>query len=214
MWESDLPSRMFDYWALAQRAVGGPIDSLLVCLKPGEKQGTPRSSFRAAGARSALEFRYALVCAWEWSVAELLVGHPALIPFVPYAGDATVAGVEEAIRVAQRLPRRLRLELLAALAVFAQNVFKDVEWSARMTEEVLVENAIYKRGEAAGELKGERKLLTAQLQAKLGDGAPRFVSRLGSCTGEQLASMGRLLVAERSRDELIAALEGLLFDGE
>ena len=49
VWESNLPARMFDYWVLARQAVGGPIDSLLVCLKPGEKQGAPRSSFHAAG---------------------------------------------------------------------------------------------------------------------------------------------------------------------
>jgi len=52
------------------------------------------------------------------------------------------------------------------------------------------------------------------LQARLESEAPRFVSRLELCTEAQLGAAADLLVAERSRDELIAALEGLLFDGE
>ena len=128
--------------------------------------------------------------------------------------------------MARKLPRGLGVEVLAALAVFAQNVFKDVDWAARMAEEELMENAIYKLGEAKGEAKGkaegkaegkvegERKLLARLLQARLGSEASGYVSRLERCGEAQLEAAADLLVAERSRDELIAALEGLLFDGE
>jgi len=178
---------------------------------------TPRDRFHEVGARNELAFRYALVCAWEWSVDELLAGDPTLIPFVPYAGDASVQRVDEAIRTAQQLPRQVRLELLAALAVFAQNVFKDVDWPARMSEEELMENAIFKQGEAKGyergEVAGERKLLARLLHARLESEAPRFVNRLELSTEAQLEAAADLLVAEQAREELIAALERVLTTG-
>ena len=207
VWEHDLPYRMFDYWGMARRTVSGPIGSLLICLKPGSRQGRPTNTYREADAGTELAFRYLLVRAWSWTVGELLQGNPALLPFVPYAGDANVAKVDDAIRTADQVePRSLRADLLAALAVFAQNVFKDVDWSARMPRELLMESAIYRQGEAAG----ERKLVKVLLETKLGDEAPRLATRLESCTEEQLEAMARLLVTELSREALVAALERLI----
>ena len=137
-WRSNLPFRMLEYWVFARGRVGGPISSLLICLKPGDKQGPPRNACRELSPGTEVTHRYTLVCAWHWTVAELISGDPALIPFAPFAGDASVERIDEAIAAADQVPTRaLRAELLGALAVFAENVFKDVNWTARMPKQAL-----------------------------------------------------------------------------
>lgn len=209
-WRANLPFRMLEYWVLSRGVVEGPLCSLLICLKPGDRQGAPKSAYQQTAAGTAIAHRYTLVCAWEWTVAELLAGDPALIPFVPFAGDASLEGVDEAIEAATHADITLRADLLAALAVFASNVFKDVDWSARMPRELIMENTIYKQGQAAGELKGELKMVRLMLDKKLGAAATPFFPRLESCTSVQLEALGAELVADQSRGELIAALERVL----
>ncbi len=98
--------------------------------------------------------------------------------------------------------------------MFAGNVFKDVDWSARMPKELLMENTIYKRGEAAGVQKGtligERRMVALLLEAKLELDAATFLSRLDGCTETQLETLARLLVKDQPREDLLAALGRLL----
>lgn len=73
-----------------------------------------------------------------------------------------------------------------------------------------MESMLYKKGEAAGELKGERKIVTLQLETRLEADAGRFVARLASCTENQLEALSRLLVGRQPNEDLIAELERLL----
>jgi len=207
VWEHDLPFRMLDYQVMSRRVVEGEIGSLLICLKPGSKQGPATDTYRVSTPGAELTFRYALVRAWDWTTDELLAGSPALIPFVPYAGDASEAGVGKAIAAVDGVSSRaLRAELLGALAVFAQNVFKEVDWAARMPQEMLMESTVYKKGEAAG----ERKMVAFFLAKRLQDGAQPFVARLETLSEEHLEKVAEVLSGDQPRDELIAALERLL----
>jgi hypothetical protein len=215
VWESDLPQRMHDYWSLCRRRAEGPLSSLLICLKPGSRQGKPRNAYEVGEGATQLTFRYALVCAWEWSSEQLFSGSPALIPFVPYARDATPERVDRAIQALRRVePRQLQADLLAALEAFAKNVFQDVDWAARMPEELIMESTIYKKGEAAGErkgkLEGERKLVEVLLREKLPEHANALVPRLQACGEEQLTDLARLFVHDKPSDELVAEIERVL----
>ena len=77
VWESNLPWRMHDYWSLGRRKIPGPLSSLLICLKPGDRQGQPRKAFVETAGETDLKFSFALVCAWQWKTTELLGGSPA-----------------------------------------------------------------------------------------------------------------------------------------
>ncbi len=96
-------------------------------------------------------------------------------------------------------------------------VTKDVDWSARMPKELIMESTIYKQGEAAGELKGElkgkregkREVLALFLNRRLRDDAPRFVALLEASSEAQLEQLADLLSGTEPPEALIPLLEQL-----
>ncbi len=208
VWKTRVPRKTFRYWALAHR-VHDDLWSLVVCLKPGNKQGEPKNSYeRVVAGRRAVRFDFDVVKVWELNGDDLLRGaKPGLLPLVPYAEGSSRGHVEQALdALAQIEPEHRRGELQSALVAFAENVFPDVDWAARMPEELLMGSTIYQRGEVSG----QRKLLVLQLRKRFGEHAEPLV------TGTQLADEGTLmqageLFAERLSDEvLLARLHQLL----
>lgn len=99
----------------------------------------------------------------------------------------------------------------AALAVFADNVFPDVDWGAKLPEELLMASTIYQRGEAAGELAGQRKTLTRPLTKRLGaERAAMLVARLQRADESGLDSATDVLAEKLSDEALLTRLDEIL----
>jgi len=208
VWKARVPRKTFRYWSLAHR-VHDNLWSLVICLKPGNKQGEPKDFYeRLVGARRAVRFEFDVVKVWELKADDLLRdAKPGLLPLVPYARGTSKGHVERALDALARIdPEHRRAELQAALTVFADNVFPDVDWGARMPEELLMGSTIYQRGEAAG----QRKTLTRWLRKWFPERADSLVARL-ELASESVVDDVADLVAERLSDEqLLAKLDDLL----
>ncbi|MEZ6189182.1 MAG: hypothetical protein R3F62_29800 [Planctomycetota bacterium] len=186
---------------------------LVICLKPGKKQGEPRTTYeRRVGERVALRFEFDVVKVWELRADDLLRdAKPGLLPLVPYADGTSKGHVERALEALGRIdPEHRRGELQAALTVFADNVFPDENWAARMPEELLMGSTIYQRGEAAGELAGKRTLLARQLAKRLAERAQPLLPRLQRADLTTLDTAADLLAERLSDDELLAQLDQAL----
>lgn len=60
-WAARVPGKTFRYWSLAQRA-HDHLWSLVICLKPGNKQGEPKSYYeRTVCGRRAMRFEFDVV---------------------------------------------------------------------------------------------------------------------------------------------------------
>lgn len=104
-----------------------------------------------------------------------------------------------------------RRELRVALATFAEQAFQEEGWLARIPKEELVESTTWREIGAEFEAKGQRKVLTLQLQKRLGPRAQAFVARLETASLTQLDCVAEQLAEPASDvDELIETLEALL----
>ena len=212
VWKGRVPKKTFRYWGLAHGAHEN-LWSLVICLKPGNKQGEPKSHYvRTVGRKRAVRFDFDLVKVWELKADDLLRDAKlGLLPLVPYARGTSKGHVERALdELAKIEPEHRRGELQSALVAFAENVFPDVDWSARMPEELLMGSTIYQRGEAAGEIAGQRKLLSRQFTKRFGDKATAFVARTQLAEESVLIQAGDLLAEKLSDDEVLAKLEEIL----
>lgn len=208
VWRARIPRKIFRYWGLAHQ-VHDHLWSLVICLKPGSKQGQPRSSYeRIVGGRRAVRFAFDVVKVWELQADDLLRdAKTGLLPLVPYAGGTSKAHVERALdALARVVPEHLRGELQSALVAFAENVFPDVDWGARMPEELLMGSTIYQRGEAAG----QRKTLARQISKRLGEQAGDLVARLRFAEEPALDAVADLLAERLSDEQLLVQLDRLL----
>lgn len=211
-WKARVPRKTFRYWSLAHR-VHDTLWSLVICLKPGAKQGDPRSHYeRRVGTRRALRFEFDVVKVWELSADALLRdAKPGLLPLVPYACGTSKAHVERALDALSKVdPEQRRGELQSALTVFADNVFPDENWAARMPEELLMGSTIYQRGEAAGELAGKRGLLARLLTKRLAERAQGLLPRLQRADLPTLDAAGDVVAERLSDEELLARLDVVL----
>ena len=208
VWKTRVPRKTFRYWGLAHGAHDN-LWSLVICLKPGSKQGEPKDYYeRTVGRRRAVRFDFDVVKVWELKADDLLRdAKPGLLPLVPYARGTSKGHVERALDALARIePEHRRAELQAALTVFADSVFPDVDWGARMPEELLMGSTIYQRGEAAG----QRKLLARQFTKRFGERAKTFVARTQLADESVLIQAGDLLAEKLSDDEVLERLEKIL----
>lgn len=207
-WASSLPRQTFDYWNLAHRAFD-ELWSVVICLKPGTKQGAPRGLYeRRVRGRRPVRFEFDVICVWRLAADHILADAKlGLLPFVPFMAGATVGHVERAMSTLAKVePARRRGELQAALAAFADNVFPDVDWADRMPEELLMGSSVYQRGELAG----QRKLISLQLHERLGKRALPLEARLHLAPAEALTLVGRLLAGKHADETLVQALDEAL----
>ncbi len=192
-WATDVPAQTFEYWSLARLAVGHDrLESFVLVLKPGDKQGPPIDHFVVTvRGRQLMIFRFQLLCAWTLSARELLAGPRGLLPLIPFAGDSSPAGVDAALAVLHSVsPTRRRAELLGALVAFAGNVFPDVPWLGKIPREILMESTVYKEILAEG-----RALGAAEGRA------------LGAAEGRALgAAEGRALATTEAERGIVATL--------
>ena len=72
-----------------------------------------------------------------------------------------------------------------------------------------MESMVYKQGEAAGKLKGERKVLARLLNRRLGEAASPFVVRLQALDEDQLERVADSLGGTEPAGELKPLLERL-----
>jgi len=210
-WAADVPKRAYEYWSLARRGFEN-LETVVVCLKPGNKQGAPRAWYEEhVGGRRVLRFDFRVIRLWELHVDELLAGQRGLLPFVPYAEGATEAHVDAAMRALEQVdPEKTRADLQGTLATYAGNVFPDVNWIARIPRELLMKSTAWKEIGAEFELEGQRKTAALQIETRLGSAASGFVARLSGCNEASLNEVARLLVTTRDDDELANALDALL----
>jgi hypothetical protein len=211
-WRSNLPRRVYEYATLLRRA-GDRVESVVVCLKPGRKQGRPVGCYLERGRTNTTRFTFPVVCLWRVRARDLRAMGRAFLPFVPYASDATVALVERTMRALDSVaPIERRADLQAALAVFAGNVFVAIDWRTRIPREVLVQNTFIKAVKQEGAHEGRQRLLASQLRIRLGPAARKYVKRLADASPRTLATVARLLVTTESAPELITKLDRLLPD--
>jgi len=200
-WSADVPRKTFQRWSLAHR-VHDRLWSLVICLKPGRKQGAPKRTYeRRVGRRRVVHFAFDVVEAWELSADDLLRdAKPGLLTLVPYAAGTTRRHVERAMEALATIePERRRGELQAALVAFADNVYPDVDWAARMPEELLMRSSIYERGEVSG----QRKTLARQLTKRLGEAGEALAERTWRAE-EAVLEQATDLFAERLSDDALA----------
>jgi len=211
-WAADVPRRMHEYWALCHRSHERLL-SVLICLKPGSKQGEPRPVYEVSLlGRRPIRFEFELVKVWELEAADLLARvRPGLLPLLPFASGSSEAEVDRAMQALAAVePRRRRSELQVALATFAGNTFPQTSWLARIPREILMESTTYQEILAEGQREGQRKLLVVQLQERLGDAASPFVARLATADEVLLTTVAKLLARKRVDAELKEALDAAL----
>jgi len=208
VWASDVPEKTFDKWALL-RTTHPLVRSLVIVLQPGERQGDPRGSFEVfSEGAPLLTFRFALIRAWDLSVSEILgTGEPGLIPLVPFAKDAT----RERTEVAQRVlldEHRERTNLHLVYSVFADWIFPDEDWEARIPEEIRMESAVFRRIREIG----AADVLSGQLRRRLGKSkkTEALLARLKTCDAKTADKLSRLILQTKSKPELYAAVDRLL----
>lgn len=210
-WASNVPARAFDYWSLARRA-HPRLATVVICLKPGDRQGEANGRFETEEAGTALRFAFPVIRVWELAADELLRGGTlALLPLLPFTQGASPERVDRALQVLTAVePLKRRAELQAALATFAGNVFPDVRWVARIPKEILMESTVFEEFRDEERLCGERQLLGLLLRVRLPEAGAAFERRLTLCTPELVKQAATLVAATRSDEELTDALERLL----
>lgn len=212
-WRSTVPERAFEYWSLAHRRHSNLL-TVVLCLTRGDRQGEPVGRFEVVvRGRRRLVFEFDVLRVWaDLNAEDLLAGRAlALLPLVPFAEGASPAHAERALaRLADVADEDQRRELRVALATFAEQAFQEQGWLARIPKEELMESTTWKEIGAEFEAKGERKVLTLQLEKRLGERARRFVDRLQTASPTELESMAELLADQRTDDDLVSALEILL----
>lgn len=215
-WGSHVPRKTHGYWTLAHR-VHEELWSLVIVLKPGNKQGEPQARYqRQAWGRHALTFDFDVVKVWELDPEDLLRrAIPGQLPLVPYAGGATEKHVERAFRALDSVnPDERRGELQAALVAFAENVFPDQNWAARMPKELYMGSTIYQLGEEAGfklgALKSLRRALAIMCEREWGTGAVSLARRAEAADLETLEAATSLFAQGLAGDDLWQQLDSLL----
>lgn len=207
-WKSDVPDREFDYYALA-RSGHRPLLPVVVCMKPDDRQATPRDVITITdrfGPHEVMRFQFQAVRLWELPAITFLAT-PSLAALAPFAAGASEATVEEAMRVLDGVePEARGIELKVALAMFAGSVFPARDWSGTIPEEILMTSITYQRLR----LKIVRDALAGLLQARLGVDAEPLIARLAGASEDAIDEGMRLLATLRSDKELVAALDALL----
>ena len=225
-WKANVPARVFEYWSLAFLRFKR-LETLVICLRPGKKQGRPVARFETATGETRLTFTYRLVLVWEHEATALLEGPVGLVSLLPFAKGATEELVDLGLtRLATVQPLRRRAELVAALATFAEDAFPGVTWADRMPEELLMTSSIYQKGLAKGRVEGRvegreegrvegreegrHQVVGAWLRQRVGEDASRFERRLSSATPTVWGEVARLLGSELTKTDLTTALDELL----
>lgn len=211
VWGADVPRRVHGYWSLAHETRPA-LRSLVLVLRPGERQGEPRGDYVASFlGRPVLSFEFEVVCAWKLKASELLARRePGLLPLVPFAEGASVERVEEAFNVLAKDRRSGDLQVV--LAAFSSQVFPGVPWSAKISKEILMESTLFKELRAEIEVEARRGVVGRQLRAKLGKNkrTDALVAGLPRCTGAALEKIELLLVSSKKKADLLAAIEKLV----
>jgi hypothetical protein len=210
-WASNVPRRVFGYRALLWRE-GARLDSVVLCLKPGERQGEPLGRHEERGHVTRQVLTFPVVCLWKLRERDLRGLGPAFLPFVPYVRDAAPDLVERTMQELSRLrPVERRADLQGALAVFAGNVYPRIDWLGRIPPEVVVENTFIKAVKQLGAREERRRSVTSALRTRLGPAAARpFIRRLADCSPRTLGKLQKLIETPATGAKLTRALEELL----
>jgi len=210
-WAADVPRRAYEYWSLARRGFEN-LETVVLCLKPGTKQGAPKAWYEEhVGGRRVLRFDFRVICLWEVDVDALLAGQRGLLPFVPYAKGATEAHVDAAMKALEQVdPEKARADLQGTLATYAGNVFPDVNWIARIPRELLMKSTAWKEIGAEFKLEGRRETLAQQITDRLEARGEPLVARLATCGKPCLDRVTHLIAKTRDDDELANALDAVL----
>lgn len=220
-WASDVPARAFAHFAMLQTKLAR-LSTLVICLKPGDRQGAPRAAHVVEGPRGeeVVRFGYSLVLAWAPTVEDVLGGPRGLIPLVPYAAGARPEHVERAFRELAREPEASigRTELPVVLATFAGNVFPDVSWMRFIPPEVRMESTAYQEilaeGRAEGRVEGRVEALRETaglfLRGRLGSSGEALVARLANAPESSVVSVLALFVKNLDEATLREQLERIL----
>jgi predicted transposase YdaD len=226
--EPDVPFRVFEYHTLLATALGSvrpsatvepPIRSTVVLLSGSERPWPEEGEYRTSPPGepfSGVTFRIDPV--YQRTVAELEARGPMWAIFAPLAVDADPDGMKRVLaRLRTEMPKREMEELAAALAVMA-----DVDKRRRglrrvivplLSEEIVMQNWIYKQGEQKGiekgiekgRVEGRAELLLDQLAAKFGRLPPKVRARVRKASLEELTAWGtRVLTATTLADVLDA----------
>jgi hypothetical protein len=208
-WRSSVPRKTFDHWSFILRE-RSPLRSVVLVLRPGNRQAHPHGHFEIPG---TLSFRFDVFCAWERLDARELIArrNVSLLPLVPFARGRTKGRVEEALEILAGEPGRRGVELTAVLSTFAEWVFPETSWLARMPKEVLMGTTVYRMGVADGAAAERLAIVSDQLRHRLGktkrtDVLLKRLKRSSRATVKKVS----LLVLAKEKKELLVALDRLL----
>jgi hypothetical protein len=195
---------------LRVRLAGGEdrVESVVLCLKPGSKQGEPVGRYEERGRLCALSFTFPVVCVWKLDARELRALGPAFLPFVPFTRGATPDAIDHTFEELSRVePAERREDYQGALVVFAGNAFPETDWWERIPQELVMEKNATMRG---FERRAHVDMLGQALRARFGRVARPFVERSNDASTRKCMTIMKLLVTTHDDSQMLAELDRLL----
>ena len=148
----------------------------------------------------------------EHDGADLLaLGGPGLTPLLPFTADAS----EERVRTALRSLAKIqdvdrRVDLQAALVVFAERVFPEGGWARLVPEEVVVKSELFERAKELSAAAARAEMVLRLVRARLGRSASRWGRRVSAADTRTLEALFDALIDTTDRAAALEALERLL----
>jgi predicted transposase YdaD len=223
-YNSNLPSRMRAYAALAEEKYVLPVYPVLVNILPPPATVTIGDRFESnfLGIRAYQDYR--VINLWEVEAAIVFEQSlDALLPFVPVLKQGRdVSTVKRALALLRQDEQLVELEsLLAFFASFvldSEVVRQIMRWDMAVLQESPWYQEILKEGERIGEQRGRqegrqeegRSLILKQLTRRIGSLPPALTTQIQSLTLEQLQTLGEALLDFNSLVDLETWLEAHL----
>jgi hypothetical protein len=212
-WESDLPQRMHEYWALFSPK-HPQLDSLLIVLQDHPSKGTPRSCYEATTPLGrTLRFEFHLLCLWQIEAAELeALSSVVLLPLLPFTRGA---GLEDIYKAFERIDAmeedRQKREIRAGMVGTARLKFGDIDWLSHIGgKAALMGTDLYEEIIQEGAEKERRTLLETMLQARFGAGIMPLLTNLGSLDSDTLLDLATKFATIRDDRAFLEELRQVL----
>ncbi len=216
-WDDRLADRLLVYNVLAEYRHGGPVQTVLMLLRRDANSPALTGQFRRASndGRVYLEFRYAVVRAWELRAEELLAGPLGMLPLAAITDDAQAVLPDVVTRFNDRIVRNVldsgARETLRATAYILLGLRHDDETINRLfqglktMEESTTYQYILRRGEAQGRAVEARRIIGLLGEQRFGPPLPAVDAALDAITDpDRLERVVGQLLKAAAWDDLLA----------
>jgi hypothetical protein len=213
-----MPDELLRYNVAARAAVGLPVHSVLVLLRPKATASDLTGQLEITGAdgHPYLTFRYAVVRVWQESLASLLAAGPGVAPLalLTNAASSDLPAAFGAFRdrlKASALPDNVERGLLGSTFVLCGLRYTPAQVDAlyrnlSMTlEDSTTYQLIFSKGEARGEARGEQKTVLLVGGQRFGAAPPPVEAALRAITdGARLERIAARLLTATDWNDLLA----------